>query len=79
MWTLFWRLYSQALFQVWSCAPRFQRPKKKDLQDANGNWKKVEYRMMLGHCYVYNEADDFTDSRRVVPLDQPGEPIFFGR
>ena len=46
--------------QVWSCAPRFQRP----ITEFNQN-----YSMMLGHCFGYSARDGFRRSDRVVPLE----------
>ena len=55
------RALRECLFsQVWSCAPRFQRP----ITEFNQN-----YSMMLGHCFGYSARDGFRRSERVVPLE----------
>ena len=74
---LFCPIRNSNAFQVWTCAPRFQRAKEK--QWAADDIKS--YKLMLGHCFVYGADDalgvEAADPRRVIPLED--KPVFFGR
>ncbi|CAB4062559.1 unnamed protein product [Lepeophtheirus salmonis] len=56
----------------WSCAPSFQRP---HVQSWDSNLV-LNYSSLIGHCFVYDESNDYKNPRRVIPLEN--STMFYG-
>ena len=61
--------------QVWTCAPRFQRPKEKYWPPPKNVTE--DYLMMLGQCFIFSSDDAFQSNSHIIPLEE--RQVFFGR